>query len=321
MSLRTGTEMITLSVLLNKVTGFYGLLSIFTGVSLSPTQLSMYLYSVCALVLCCYLFTHIRKTAPLQNLALAYFYLFDTLINTAYTAAFAMTWFLTVSAKHTGQEIPESPGKGTIDDTAGFTDPKYNVSSVDVVIDPTNGQSTVGIAAGAGASMINAATGSPSLGHGVSLTESFPSLLVLVALSLIRVYCIFVIFAYARQVLRQYMSQHQPSTTTSALQIQTDSVSAERQAAGSSEPFSVDTQEGQGWKGKLGRAMVNLGRSYWIGGKEDDLWAKGLDGRFRMATTKVPRNNSLPGTVERERRARSGTGPSSKPPTIPNLKP
>merc|ERR1712144_164688 len=51
MSLRTGVEMVSLSVIFNKLTGFFGLLAILTGVSLSPLQLSMYIYSVGALAL------------------------------------------------------------------------------------------------------------------------------------------------------------------------------------------------------------------------------------------------------------------------------
>jgi inositol phosphorylceramide synthase regulatory subunit len=51
MSLRTGVEMISLSVIFNKVIGFYGLLAILTGLKLNPMQLSMYIYSVTALTL------------------------------------------------------------------------------------------------------------------------------------------------------------------------------------------------------------------------------------------------------------------------------
>lgn len=280
----------------------------------------MYLYSVCALVVCCYLFPHIRKASPLQNLGLAWFYILDTVINTAYTTAFTVTWFLTVSANQTGQEVPNSPGKGTIGDTAGFTDPTHNVSSVDVVLDSAGGQGAVGVAVGTGASVISAATGSPSLGHGVSLTESLPSLIVIITLCLIRVYCIFIICAYARQVLRQHMSQYNSSSTTAnALHI---IITDNRSDLGTIKPFSEDTPEGQGWKGKLGRVMVKVGKNYWTGGKDDDMWARGLDGRFRMTTTKTPKltTSGPPGTVERERRARSGTGPSVKP-VILNLRP
>merc|ERR1712093_243169 len=61
MSLRTGVEMVSLSVIFNKLTGFFGLLAILTGVSLSPLQLSMYIYSVGALALISFLMPHIRR--------------------------------------------------------------------------------------------------------------------------------------------------------------------------------------------------------------------------------------------------------------------
>merc|ERR1711964_855579 len=63
MSLRTGVEMVSLSVIFNKLTGFFGLLAILTGVSLSPLHLSMYilLNSVGALALISFLMPHIRK--------------------------------------------------------------------------------------------------------------------------------------------------------------------------------------------------------------------------------------------------------------------
>ena len=74
MSLQTGASLITLSLLLNKVSGLYGLLAILTGFHLSPFQLSMYIYSLLALALAAFLAPHIRKQTPLQSLALAWFY-------------------------------------------------------------------------------------------------------------------------------------------------------------------------------------------------------------------------------------------------------
>lgn len=92
--------MISLTMIFNKMTGFYGFLAILTGLKLTPSQFSMYLYSVIALIIMALLIPHIRKQSPLQCLALAWFYLFDTLINCAYTVAFSVTWFLTISATH-----------------------------------------------------------------------------------------------------------------------------------------------------------------------------------------------------------------------------
>jgi hypothetical protein len=293
MSLRTGVEMISLSMIFNKITGIYGILAIFTGFSLSPLQFAMYIYSLGATVLLAFLVPHIRKQSPFQCLALAWLYLIDTVVNTAFTAAFAVTWFLAVSADHVTKGIPSSaPGSGTIGDTAGFTSPKHNVSKVDVIASPATGamagQDAVayGVPGSGAASALN-----PSLSHGVGIEESIPSIMVVVLLTLIRVYFIFVVMAYARQVLRQ----HVYTRSNKQLTLHTDG-----QADNVENPFeSLD-----GWRGKVGRVMVSIGRSYWLGHQGDDDWAKGLDGRFRTKTASGP-----PGTFERERRARSGTGP------------
>ena len=295
MSLRTGTEMISLSMIFNKLTGFFGLVAVFAGLKLSPLQLSMYIYSVAALVLIAFLMPHIRKQSPFQCLALAWFYLFDTIINTAFTAAFAVTWFLAISAP---DNIPtNAPGSSTIEDTAGFTSPKYNVSKVDVIASPADvaaGQDAVALAT---ASVV-AATGA------VGFEETVPSIFLIAAMTMVRVYFIFVVMAYARQVLRQHIH----TTSASKLHLHTDGTVD----VPSENPFSPDLPQGHGWRGKLGRVMVKVGESYWLGGQADDAWARGLDGRFRATKTV----GGPPGTVERERRARSGTGP---PPPPPNL--
>lgn len=308
MSLRTGVEMIALSMVFNKLTGFYGLLAILTGRSLSPLQLSMYLYSVGALVLLAFLMPHIRKQSPFQCLALAWFYAADTIINTAFTSAFALTWFLAVSADNANQHIPSgAPGSGTIDDTAGFTNPKHNVSEVDVVVSPGKGISGGQEAVAYGVAGSVAATASnTSVGHGVEIGESLESIIVVVLLTLVRVYFILVVCAFARQVLRQHIY----TSSSMKLHIHTDGTQETR----ADNPFAIGTAEGEGWRGKFGRAMVMIGGSYWLGGQADEDWMKGLDGRFKNA--KLP--SGPPGTLERERRARSGTGPSKPPASVTN---
>ncbi|KUJ16237.1 DUF1753-domain-containing protein [Mollisia scopiformis] len=301
MSLRTGTELISLSMIFNKVTGFYGLLAVLTGFSLSPLQLSMYMYSVAALILLAILMPHIRKQSPFQCLALAWFYLIDTIVNTAFTAAFAVTWFLAISADATNRPLPNSPGSGTIGDTAGFTDPKYNVSQVDVIATPAAGVAAGQEAVAVGVAATAAAAGSPSLAHGVGIEESIPSIIAVVFFTLIRVYFILVVMAYARQVLRGHLQ----AASSAKLHVHTDG-SVESRA---DNPFAEGTQAGAGWRGKLGRLMVNIGENYWLGGSPDDEWVKGLDGRFNIKKT----SSGPPGTLERERRARSGTGPPKPP--------
>jgi len=304
MSLRTGVEMITLSMIFNKVTGFYGLLAILTGFTLNPTQLSMYIYSVAAVILIAFLIPHARKQSPLHCLALAWFYLFDTIINCVYTAAFAVTWFLTVSATDPDTEggVPGiAPGSGTINDTAGFTSPKFNVTEVNIVATPATGlaggEEAVAIGAAATATAI-ATAGNPSLGHGVQLAESMPSIVIIIMLMLIRLYFVLIMMAFARQVLRQYIN-----ASSSTRHLHVDGAGDEKP----DNPFAPTAPQGQGWQGKLGRIMVAVGKGYWLGGAEDDEWARDVGKRFKAPVVKSVAD--APGTLERERRARKGTGP------------
>lgn len=241
-------------MLFNKAAGFYGLLALLTGFALNATQLSLYIYSVLSLILTAYLIRHVRRQSPLECLGLAWFYLLDTCINCAFTAMFAVAWFLTVSTTHSN-----APGSGTIADTAGFTSPTHNVSEVEIMASPatglTGGQdaAAVGIAAPAAA-----AAQDPNLQLGVGISEGILSLVIIVVLTLIRVYFILVVMAYARQVLRQY--KETPSIAPSRQQKRTEVEN----------PFSDDMPEGQGWRGRLGRIMVSLGKGYFLGGAVDE---------------------------------------------------
>lgn len=308
MSLQTGASLITLTLLLNKISGLYGLLALLTGYHLSPVQLSMYIYSLTALALTVFLFPHIRKQSPLQCLALAWFYLFDTVINAAYTAAFGVTWFLVVSQHY--HNAPTSGPGSTIDDTAGFTNPKFNVSGVHVAGNILSaGQDAVITAdpasAPAGSAGMNT-DGTPSLGNGVTQPESFESIIMIAILSVIRLYFIFVIFAFARQSLRyQLLNASQPRYNKLPTHSRATSVASTADI--DREPFLPHTPEGQGWQGTLGRSMISVFRNYWLGpdfAEEDASWING----FGRGVHK--RNEpSVSGLNERERRRRSGTGP------------
>ncbi|KAF4125385.1 Inositolphosphorylceramide synthase subunit Kei1 [Geosmithia morbida] len=92
-SLQTGTELITLMLILNKVTGVYGLLAILTGYQLSLLQLATYVYSLVSLGVVVYLAPHIRRQSAVECLALAWLYVVDTTVNTADTVAFGSTWY------------------------------------------------------------------------------------------------------------------------------------------------------------------------------------------------------------------------------------
>ncbi|KAI4279718.1 MAG: hypothetical protein L6R35_006031 [Caloplaca aegaea] len=308
MSLRTGTELITLSLLLNKVSGFYGLLALLTGLHLSPLQLSMYIYSIVALVIIVLLSSHIRSQSPFHCLAFACFYILDSVINAAYTTAFGITWFLVLSQHHSDASGNKAPGAGgsTIDDTAGFTSPQFNVSHVDVAVAPDQGVAPGGQTVALGQPGFSTTAPGPSLGHGVLQPESISSIITICALWAVRIYFVLVVMSYARLVLRQHLAAIFRSNTA----LHTSS----KFSTTTENPFAPHLPAGRGWKGQLGRLMIGLGKSYWLGSEEgDEAWMNNAQSYKRREEGGM---SPVPGVVERERRRRSGTGP---PPPMPPL--
>ena len=312
MSLRTATELITLTLLLNKVSGLYGVLAIFTGYSLSSLQLSMYIYSIVALIVFLILSPHIRRQSPLQCISLAYMILLDTLINGIYTALFGISWFL-VLARHVGGEQQQNTvlGSVTIEDTSGFTNPEVNVSQVDVVASPApgalTGQEAVAIGSEGSVPAGVGSAGSGAIKDVMFESGSVASITVIASFWLLRLYAILVVFAYARSILRQHIYTTSYSQPNFSLQSGAADGLAEN-------PFRQGREEGNGWMGALGRALVRVPRHYWLGADADGEWVKGMGGRFQKPVRLEP-----PGVGERERRRRSGTGPPKPSEELQNL--
>lgn len=198
----------------------YGLLAILTGYQLSLLQLSTYVYSIAVLVLLVYLIPNIRRQSPFECLALAWLYLLDTAINGAYTAAFGLEWYFASTTSDGADSRPAS-------------------SLPYLVVEGLEGLRR------------------ESQMHGkVVPQETATSMLLIVVLTLIRVYFSVVVMAFARQVLQKYMQ---------LMMLEGPGVD-EREG-----PFAVDLPDGDGRKGRLGRLMVSFGRGYWldITGTED----------------------------------------------------
>ena len=282
MSLSTGASLITLSLLLNKVSGLYGVLALLTGYHLSPVQLSMYLYSLVALGVAAYLAPHIRRRTPLHCLALAWFYVLDSAVNAAYTALFGITWFLAL-ARHNAGSFDGSGGSGEEEEEA------------------------VAAAAAAGG-------GRGGMRDAVLHSESMNSLGIIIAMWTLRLYFCVIMLAYARLVLRQHIF-------ASGLK-NTSYVHASPSPTVAENPFAQSKPEGQGWKGTLGRAMVGVGKSYWLGSDAGESWMVAMGGRLRRggddgaggAGASLAKADS--GPAERERRRRSGTGPPAPTPDV-----
>ncbi|KAL6365221.1 hypothetical protein LRP88_01206 [Fusarium phalaenopsidis] len=167
-SLQTGTEVISLALVFNKVTGVYGLLAILTGYQLSLLQLSTYVYSIAILIGLAILVPHVRRQSPFECLALAWMYILDTVINIGYTAAFGLDWYFST-------QLTESA------DLKKTNLPNFVAEGMQGLRKETEM-------------------------HGkVVPQETATSMLLIVGSMLIRVYFCFVVMAYAKQVLQKYM--------------------------------------------------------------------------------------------------------------------
>lgn len=230
--LQTGTELISLALVFNKVTGVYGLLAILTGYQLSLLQLSTYIYSIGVLGLIVSLIPHIRRQSPFECLALAWLYLIDTAINGAYTAAFGLDWYFTSTA-------------------SSRADSK---SSIPTIV----AESFQGLRR-------------ESAIHGKAVPqETATSMLLIIGLTLIRVYFTVVVMAFARQVLHKYMQ----------LMILEGPGVDELEG-----PFAPDLPDGDGRKGRIGRLLVSLGRGYWLDLPGSDEWGRNAQRKAHGSST------------------------------------
>ncbi|KAF2772751.1 DUF1753-domain-containing protein [Teratosphaeria nubilosa] len=300
--LRTAAEFIVFTLAINKLTGLYGILALLTGYHLNPLQLSHYLYSLLVLGLVCWLSPAIRVRGDgagvLKVVGLAWLYIADTIINSIYTTLFGLGWFI-ILAQHLNDTVGDGklkvPGGDTMKDTAGFTDPEHpGVSHVEVVATPAAG-------ALSGQQAVAYASTTSQLSSTLFAEGSLASLIVLSLLWLVRIYFCLVILSFARSTVRSYIAQNSSSTYAQT----EDATMAEH-------PFREGRDEGAGWMGKLGRAMLMFPtKRYWLGKDEsEDEWVRQrMETRFASGRRDL-RIKTGKGAGERERRARSGTGPS-----------
>jgi hypothetical protein len=88
--------------------------------------------------------------------------------------------------------------------------------------------------------------------------ETAASMVLVVCITLMRVHFSLVVMAFARQALQRYMARYELD--------------------GEDGPFAAGMAEGEGRRGRLGRAMVSVGRVYWLGGAAEDAEAGGKGG-------------------------------------------
>lgn len=113
--IKTGVTMALLFALLNKVAGVYGLIVIFTGGSLA--QLSLYVYSVLALVAFAWGLNAVAEEDPRKTLYFAHLYFVDHILSTMWTVFFGVLWW--VYNPHDGQRIANSEAQKNMMGSAG----------------------------------------------------------------------------------------------------------------------------------------------------------------------------------------------------------
>lgn len=360
-----GTEIISATLFFNKLTGAYGLLAILTGFSLSFIQLSAYIYNVAILVLLAICIPHIRRETPLPNLALAWAYTIDTLINAAYTATFALRWYLASSsaaaaaaatsaaaalAAAANTTVPAavetaSSTTGAITSAAASAaSAAATAASLLVLRDDTTGTATVSSTGATAAETSPSAVPTAGGGGWMGAHETAASLTLIVLVTVVRFYFSFVVVAHTRQALQRYGDHVAESAAAADGALDDDEDysggdetkyhnggegKSERnkdigdEEAGlkpgsrstrgrrhrrrnrpstyppprpqpslpsgpsSTNPFAEGSPAGEGWKGKLGRTLVGVGRNFWLGRQKDDEWTRDVNSRFRSSATAV----------------------------------
>lgn len=233
----------------NKLTGLYGILAILTGFELSPLQLTTYIYSILVLGLLAVLIPHIKKQSPFECLSLAWLHIIDTLINCACTTFFAVQWYFSSVAE--SNVLTQQHGAGE----------QLNGTALPL---ESRGASTVLYKR-----LQNLQGGVPvAMPHDTAF-----SFVLIAAFTLVRIYFSLIVAAYAQQVLIRHVD----------LQMEND----RPRAKDVNGPFAVGTDEGEGWKGRVGRVLVSLGRSYWLDYKDQEEWAKSMNERFRKSSTSL----------------------------------
>ena len=205
-----GTEVIAGILFFNKLTGAYGLLAILTGFSLSLIQLSAYVYNLAVLILLAICLPHIRRETPLPNLTLAWAYTLDTLINAAYTATFAISWYLAIAAAAVSSPTPASSAVPAA--AASSTSPAVAVASASGAAslafrDDAGSETTLSGTAAAQASVQSPSTSTVSTAGGggwMSVHETTASLTLIILVTVVRFYFCLVVISHTRQALQRY---------------------------------------------------------------------------------------------------------------------
>jgi len=114
MDIKTGTTVVLLFALFNKVAGVYGLIAIFTGGTLA--QVSMYIYSALALLLFVWGLRAVDAENPKDVFYFAHAFICDHLLSSLWLAFFSINWW--VYTEHNGERAINSEAQKELIDVA-----------------------------------------------------------------------------------------------------------------------------------------------------------------------------------------------------------
>ncbi|KAF9269056.1 DUF1753-domain-containing protein [Marasmius fiardii PR-910] len=125
LDLKTAVSVTLFFAVFNKVAGVYGLIALLTGAGGSFSQLSLYIYSVLALVALVWGLKAVREEDPQKTLYFAHLFFADHIFSTAWTVYFSVVWWF--QTPHDGQYSANSPAQieiiqGTIHRNVTMTD-------------------------------------------------------------------------------------------------------------------------------------------------------------------------------------------------------
>ncbi|KAF8637588.1 hypothetical protein AX17_002657 [Amanita inopinata Kibby_2008] len=109
LDIKTGATIGLLFALLNKVAGVYGLIAVITGAGGSFAQLSLYIYSVLALLALTWGLRTVKDEDARQSLYFAHFFFADHIFSTTWTVFFAVDWW--IYQPHDGRRQANSPAQ------------------------------------------------------------------------------------------------------------------------------------------------------------------------------------------------------------------
>ncbi|KAL0067247.1 hypothetical protein AAF712_005817 [Marasmius tenuissimus] len=133
LDLKTAVSVALFFAIFNKVAGVYGLIAVATGAGGSFSQLSLYIYSVVALVALVWGVQAVKEEDPKKTLYFAHLFFADHIFSTSWTVYFAVLWWF--HNPHDGQHTANSPAQieiieGTVHSNIPMSDKERAAASL-----------------------------------------------------------------------------------------------------------------------------------------------------------------------------------------------